>query len=126
MKTTKKENIMAYVRHAVIEHITENEENIQVFSNKDIKEYINNVFYNEMLKYNNMYKSGKISRFNLFKDWIMGLCFISPMAEDLTPFTRYKKDYIQQEHDVLNSLINLYYINDINYFNKVILQYNNL
>ena len=73
-----------------------------------------------MLKYNNMYKSGKISRLNLFKDWIMGLCFISPIGEiDLTPFTVYKNDYLKQEKDILSKLITMYYVTDEKYFQKI-------
>ena len=120
-KNTKYQNLRAYVKHAVIEHIKENGANIQVFNHQDIKAYVNNVFYNEMLKYNNMYKMGKLSRLNLFKDWVMGLCFISPIMEDLTPFTSCK-DYIKQENDVLQKLIDLYFIYDEQHFKSILLK----
>lgn len=119
-KTTKKENLLNYVKDACIEHAKENGENIVFSTHRDFKKYINKVFYNEMLKYNKMYENKKVSRYNLFIDWVMGLCFISPMVEDLTPFTRFKVDYLSQEKDVLNKLISYYYISNNEFFNKLI------
>lgn len=116
----KNQNLKNYVINSVLERVKENEENITIKNDNDILIYINKVFYNEMLKYNNMYKSGKISRLNLFKDWIMGLCFISPIGErDLTRYTYFENDYMKQEKDILSKLITMYYITDEKYFQKI-------
>lgn len=121
----KNQNLKNYVIEMVLERVKEEKENVIIKNNDDVLKYVNNVFYIEMLKYNNMYKLGKISRLYLFKEWIMGLCFISPIGEnDLTPFTHFENDYIKQEKDILNKLIAMYYISDEKYFQEIITSLN--
>ena len=65
---------------------------------EESKEMIKSIFKAE--------KGVEIARLGLrqaFHDWLMGLCFCSPIMENLTPFTRYKNN-ISQENDVADKI----------------------
>lgn len=119
-KTTKKENLFNYVKEACIVRIKEDYGiEYKELTKKEVKAFVNAVFYSEKLKHNKMYENKKISRAKLFTDWIEGICFISPLGEDLTPFTRCKLWYTQ-ERDIIETLFNMFYINGLDYFMELI------
>lgn len=117
-KTTKKENLKIYLINACLNHAQENgKEKPKKW--EDVKIYINKIFYEEMIAHN---PNKNINyRFSLFKDWIFGLCFCSPIMEDLTRFSNFKKDHIKQENDVFNKIYDLVYIKNFESFKNLIL-----
>ena len=73
---------------------------------KEAKKMIFDIFHEE--------KGDEVARFGrreAFRRWVFGLCFISPIMEDLTPYT-YKTDSIEQEEDTENKIYKLLYLYD--------------
>lgn len=68
----------------------------------DYKIFISRVFEAE--------KGGKYTTLNqmikCIEDWIQGLCFISPIMEDLSQYSRCKTEE-RKEQDVINRMINI-------------------
>lgn len=98
MKTTKIQNLKNYL----INRCKDNKENYNY--SEDI-----NTFEDAKIMIKNIYQVEKPSQKdnkNTFIDWLQGLCFCSPIIEDLTPFTRCKNAF-SQEMDVCQKIYQL-------------------
>lgn len=103
MKTTKKENLKNYLLNAC-QYRAEDYEMQAPKDFEQAREMIKTIFENEKGK---TYKTPH-GKFESFSDWIFGLCFCSPIAEDLTPYTRVCNNIIM-EQNVVKDIFNLVY-----------------
>lgn len=103
MKTNKIENLKNYLLERCVD-IAKDYNMKKPTSWEEAREMIQRIFENEKRENYSTYRG----RYQAFIDWIFGLCFCSPIMEDLTPYTNYKKPLIQ-ENDVANKIYNLIY-----------------
>lgn len=103
MKTNKIENLKNYLMDSCIDRAEDY--NMKSPTNfEEAREMIQRIFETEKPRNYNTYRG----IYETFIDWIFGLCFCSPIMEDLTPYTNYKKPLIQ-ENDVATRIYNLIY-----------------
>ena len=103
MKTTKNENLKNYLMERCIERAEDY--NMQAPKTwEEAKTMIQGIFESEKPRNYSTYRG----KYQTFIDWIFGLCFCSPIMEDLTPFTNCKTPLIQ-ENDVATRIYNLIY-----------------
>ena len=75
---------------------------------QEAKQMIKEIF--EVEKPCNYYATS-FDKYKYFNDWIFGLCFCSPIMEDLSEFTT-EQDELKAEQLVADAIYNLIYIED--------------
>ena len=89
MRRTNSKEAMEAIKNAIIESYNNCEEYYTYDGTEAKTEYndickdIMNVFFNEKCKYNNRYNAGRISKQDLFIDWMQGLPTAFDVADDI-------------------------------------------
>ena len=89
MRRTNSKETMEAIKNEIIESYEAAEEYYTYDGKKAKTEYndickdIMTAFENEKCKYNCMYRAGRISKHDLFMDWMQGLPSALPLADDI-------------------------------------------